>query len=173
MHTSHYQKKGKKIDPHFLKLKDSTIFIKKNSIKKTENISNEIDKTKEISKSNSNNILSIKPPVYDVYLNLKKKLLNKKETSSLFQKNAELNYINKTKAKKTKSKKSRIEKIKEEENMSEKYKDKIDNYESFKKLNDNQIYQIYKKLYVRTDNELNDLSYEEALKYDRRTYHIS
>ena len=164
------QKKGKKIDPHFLKLKDSTIFFKKNSIKKTENISNEIDKTKEISKSNSNNILSIKPPVYDVYLNLKKKLSNKKETSSLFQKNAELNYINKTKAKKTKSKKSRIEKIKEEENMSEKYKDKIDNYESFKKLNDNQIYQIYKKLYVRTDNELNDLSYEEALKYDRRTY---
>ena len=54
--------------------------------------------------------------------------------------------------------------------MSKKYIEQIENYETIKKLTDEQIYKLYKKLYSRTDNELNDLSYEEALKYDNRTY---
>ena len=29
---------------------------------------------------------------------------------------------------------------------------------------------MYKKVYTKTDNELNDLSYKDALKYDKRTY---
>ncbi len=142
------QKKGKKIDSHFLKLNDKSFLFKKNSVKKTENTNNEIEHSQ------------IKPPLYCVYLDLKSNLLNKKEILNLFAKNSKLN----------KSKKSRKTKLKEEENISKKYVEQIDNYQILKKLTDEEIYNLYKKLYSRTDNELNDLSYEEALKYDNRTY---
>ena len=46
----------------------------------------------------------------------------------------------------------------------------INNYEEFKKLTEDQLYEIYKKIYLKTDNELNDLPYKLALKFDRRTY---
>ena len=40
----------------------------------------------------------------------------------------------------------------------------------FNNITKDKIYQMYKLLYFRTENELNDLSYIEALKYDNRTY---
>ena len=111
------QKKGRKIDSHFLKLNDASFLFKKNSIKKTENTNNEIEHSQ------------IKPSLYCVYLDLKSNLLNKKEISNLFAKNSKLN----------KSKKSRKNKIKEEENISKKYIEQIDNYQTLKKLTDEEI----------------------------------
>ena len=64
--------------------------------------------------------------------------------------------------------KNNIKKLIEiEEKKNEKYSFII---KDFKKLSENKIYEIYKKLYTKTDNELNDLTYTGALKYDHRTY---
>ena len=37
-------------------------------------------------------------------------------------------------------------------------------------MKDEELYKLYKKLYTKTDNELNDLTYKNALKFDKRTY---
>ena len=64
--------------------------------------------------------------------------------------------------------KNNIKKLIEiEEKKNEKYSFII---KDFKKLSENKIYEIFKKLYTKTDNELNDLTYTGALKYDHRTY---
>ena len=57
--------------------------------------------------------------------------------------------------------------IKLEEKNNEKYSDIV---RKFSDITEEQIYEIYKKIYFRTENELNDLSYIDALKYDNRTY---
>jgi len=41
---------------------------------------------------------------------------------------------------------------------------------SFKNLKEKELYKLYKKIFTKTDNELNDLPYKDALKYDRRKY---
>ena len=41
---------------------------------------------------------------------------------------------------------------------------------SFKNLSEDKIYELYTTLYIKTDKELNSLSYKDALKYDKRSY---
>ena len=60
--------------------------------------------------------------------------------------------------------------MKKEEKMIKKFLKNNNNYESINKLNDNQIYKLFKKLYKKTDNEWNNFPYKSALKYDKRTY---
>ena len=63
--------------------------------------------------------------------------------------------------------------IKEEDDLNKKIKleNKLKKKYSFNEFNNaKKIYEVYKKIFNRTDNELNDLSYIDALKIDKRTY---
>ena len=66
-----------------------------------------------------------------------------------------------------------IKKIKLEELMienSKKFKKYKNAFNKFNKLTEDKIYKLHKKIYTKTDNELNDLTYKDALKYDKRKY---
>ena len=58
--------------------------------------------------------------------------------------------------------------------MDEKKNGEYNKYNSifnkFNNLTENQIYELYKKLYAKTENEFNTLLYKDALKYDHRKY---
>ncbi len=43
-------------------------------------------------------------------------------------------------------------------------------FEKFNGLNKQELNELHKKIYTKTDNELNHLSYVKALKYDKRTF---
>ena len=73
-----------------------------------------------------------------------------------------INFENKRKTKGDLIKKTRFEK-----KMFQKYKII---FEKFNAFNKEQLNEFHKKVYAKTDNELNSLSYKEALKYDKRTY---
>ena len=62
------------------------------------------------------------------------------------------------------------EKIKKEEKTNEKFIENGYNFHNSINLSEDEIYALYKKLYTKTDNELNELSYKDALKYDKRTF---
>ena len=63
-------------------------------------------------------------------------------------------------------------KIKLEEKTNAKLIKNKYNFRDFKILSEEKIYKLHKTLYTKTDNELNELSYKEALKYDNRNYFI-
>ena len=68
-----------------------------------------------------------------------------------------------------------IKKIKLEEITianSKKFKKYEKIFNKFKGLTEDKIYELYKKIYTKTDNELNDLPYKSALKYDKRKFFI-
>ena len=74
------------------------------------------------------------------------------------------------KANKRRNKPKRIsDEIKLEEKTNDKMM-KYGNFSEFNSFSENKIYTIYKKLYTKTDTELNELSYKDALKYDKRKY---
>ena len=107
-------------------------------------------------------IIIIKPPLYKIYFDLKSKLIKNYISNPIKKK--ELLYSKKTRT----FQKRMLEKIKSEEKTNEKF---LKNSDIFTyNLSDDQIYELYLKLYTKTDDELNDLSYIEALKYDKRTY---
>ena len=60
--------------------------------------------------------------------------------------------------------------IKLEEKSDENLMDYGYNFNQINKLSEEEIYELYKKVYIKTDNELNELPYKDALKFDNRTY---
>ena len=37
-------------------------------------------------------------------------------------------------------------------------------------MNENQLYEMFLKIYKKSDSEMNELSYDGAIKFDKRTY---
>ena len=129
-------------------------YHEKNNLKENEIINKKFN--------NKNKKLMIKPPLFNIILEANKKSLIKfKQANKIRKKRAK--YM-------IKFKKKIINKKKLEENIKEKCRKYNINYDNIDKLNKNQIYELYIKFYSKTDNELNDLSYQSALKYDKRTY---
>ena len=71
---------------------------------------------------------------------------------------------------KRKRKRDLNKKIKLEKKMNKRYKNYEDIFNKFNAFNKEELYELHKKIYTKTDNELNGLSYKGALKYDKRTY---
>ena len=123
----------------------------------------------KLGNDNNINIYNTKKSKMDVPgipLNSKINLLKIKEISNPI--------IKKKVKKKIKVKKKRMEiiseKIKLEEKSNEKFTKSGYNFNSSYNLSEDEIYKLYNMLYAKTDNELNDLAYQDALKYDNRTY---
>ena len=93
-----------------------------------------------------------------ILLNSKNKFIKKGVISNPIKKNINLNF---TKRKSVNIKKSN--KI----ILNDKAPKRFNKFETLKEV---ELYKLYKKVYTKTDNELNDLSYKDALKYDKRTY---
>ena len=100
-------------------------------------------------------------------LNLKKKLPKKKSGISKFtaKKKVKLNTNTKKNKLKIMSDKTKL-KVKANDNIMK----NVNIFREFKKSSEKEIYKLYKKLYTKTDTELNELSYREALQYDKRNY---
>ena len=86
------------------------------------------------------------------------KLIKKKEFQKQIKKN-EIKRVNKTKINNELN-----DKMKFEENIITKFKN------DFNKLTENKKYKLYARIYKKTDNEINDLPYIDALKFDKRSY---
>ena len=143
----------------------STINLKEN----LHNKRNKFRKNKEFNKFRNlktPNIIVIKPPIYNILLNSKHKLLTKDVISNPTKKKNGLLKI----TKRIQCKKNIFDKIKSEENTNQKFIKQSNIFNPFKNLSEDKIYELYVKLYTKTDNELNNLSYKDALRYDKRTY---
>ena len=114
---------------------------------------------------NNQNIYIVKPPIYKFLIKFKNKLIKRNVISNPIKKKGHYNFI-----KKRNLDNKNFDKIKLEEKTTEKFIKHIEHFNSFKNLSEDQIYELYIKLYSKTDNELNDLPYQLALKYDKRTY---
>ena len=86
------------------------------------------------------------------------KLIKKKEFQKQIKKN-EIKRVNKTKINNELN-----DKMKLGGNIIAKFKN------DFNKLTENKKYKLYARIYKKTDNEINDLPYIHALKFDKRTY---
>ena len=86
------------------------------------------------------------------------KLIKKKEFQKQIKKN-EIKRVNKTKINNELN-----DKMKLGGNIIAKFKN------DFNKLTENKKYKLYARIYKKTDNEINDLPYIDALKFDKRTY---
>ena len=140
-----------------------------NSIKNNYNEINKIKKTKILKKlknMKTQNIIVIKPPLFNFIINTKNNSTIKNEISNPNKKKEK--HLNLSKRKNLKKRIS--DKIMSEEKSSMKLIKSDNIFNSFKNLSEDQIYDLYTKLYTKTDKELNDLSYNNALKYDKRTY---
>jgi len=144
---------------------------------KMNNIDNSSNKINEISNENkkhSKNIRMGKSKQFKKENRNIKNTENTKETPSLKMKFKGINLkSNPNKKKKQINSKELKNNIKEEDDLNKKIKleKKFKKKYSFNKFNNSKkIYEVYKKIFNRTDNELNDLSYIDALKIDKRTY---
>ena len=146
-----------------------------NSIKNNNNNINNNNKTKEIKKKKifdkiknlkTQNILIIKPPIFNIMINTRNNSTIKNEVSNPNKKKERpLNLI------KRRNLEKRIhDKIKAEEKSNIKLIKNNNIFNSFKNLSEKQIYDLHIKLNTKTDKELNNLPYKDALKYDKRTY---
>ena len=162
-------RKKEKSNLNFLKLFNTHKEGKKDFDKNIKNRVNTINKrdSNKIRYLKDKNTINIKPPIYNIILELRNKLNNKNDIKYQQPKMISLNDNTK---KRNLKKGNIINKLKTEAITNEKLIKNINNYEEFKKLTEDQLYEIYKKIYSKTDNELNDLPYKLALKFDRRTY---
>ena len=126
--------------------------------------------------------LNLPPPIYSEYLKLRKKniidstnarnldlffeyeyintnsIINNKKSSKFFNNNLETNNS------KSSISIDKINKSKYEKNTIIKKKDYPYS------MNENQMYEMFLKIYKKTDSEMNELSYLNAIKIDKRTY---
>ena len=155
------------------KQKTSHIFKTNNNINNISNSKNKIlsknalnfknrgkNKLKKFNNKNATNLR--KKPLFKMnFKQSKKSNPNKKKEQSNIRKVRKPDN-------KAKEENDLIKKIKLEEKMNRKYKKYNYIFNKFK--NSTEIYELHKKIYKKTDNELNNLSYKDALKYDKRTY---
>ena len=113
----------------------------------------------------------IEQPTFQIILDKKKELLKKNKKSNPIKRKVQSNLITSTGSlgNERKTRDELIKKIKLEEKNIEKYKDI---FKKFNELTEEQIYELHKKIYTKTDREINTSSYNEALKYDNRSYFI-
>jgi len=111
------------------------------------------------------NCIIIKPPIYNYFIKYIKNSEAKNDISNPNKKKGN------SKISKRKNKKKKLaDKIKLEEESNEKLIEYNEDIKSFQNFSEIQIYELHKKIYTKTDKELNDLPYASALKYDKRTY---
>ena len=110
------------------------------------------------------NLIVIKPPIYNIFIKLKKKSNKQNLLSNPIKKGEFIN------TKRRNLDNNIFDKIKIEERTNEKLIKKYDFLNEFKNLPESQIYDLHIKIYKKTDMELNNSSYKFALKFDKRTF---
>ena len=156
----------------------SIINLNKNNINNTINLNNNKSnnnynyrkkylKNKKFNKkkdSKTQNLIVIKPPIYNIFIKLKKKSNKQNLLSNPIKKGEFIN------TKRRNLDNNIFDKIKIEERTNEKLIKKYDFLNEFKNLPESQIYDLHIKIYKKTDMELNNSSYKFALKFDKRTF---
>ena len=165
----------------FLQRKKREEQIKLNNIKKR--IKNK-RKAKLNDKKGKIEDLNLPPPIYSVYLKLRKKnLLNKEEVRNfdLFFENENINTNSTINNNKRSQKlisnlletnnKSSMRMIIDKNNKRKNENNTIINKKNYPyNMNENQLYEMFLKIYKKSDSEMNELSYDSAIKLDNRTY---
>ena len=111
------------------------------------------------------NVIIIKTPIYNILVKSNNRIVIKNNNSNPVKRKGLLNI-----KKRRNPTKKIFDMIKSEEKTNEIFMKQNGIYNSFNKLSEDKIYELYTKLYIKTDKELNSLSYKDALKYDKRSY---
>ena len=117
------------------------------------------------------NINKLKNDSPEISINSKKDLLKRGIVKPTIKKKIKIKIKFKRKKQNQRQKINIIpNKMKLEENSDDNLINYGYNFDQINKLSEEEIYELYKLVYTKTDNELNELSYKDALKYDKRTF---
>ena len=154
-----------------ISVNNTNIYKNNNNNNKNEEIKG-INKLKNIKLKNRIITLNkVKPPAFKkIFEKLLKNNIKKSKNSNPVKKSLNSNFMKRVnKNTKTKTEDELIKKMKIEEKMNQKYKKYYNHiFEQFNNLPE--IYELHQKIYTKTDRELNNLQYKDALKYDNRTF---